>query len=167
MKRLRILTVVAIAFLTSLPVQGSSTNCSYSVEIETTCAQSAATSDHVSVRFGDSEGNLIIVKHLNNPKPLYAAKGGVRRGGYGGFGRCAIDMFEASGQCMSRRVCYLYLKKVGSRQDGGRVVVPVSYMFYFRTFVPENVCYGFDYCHSKGGGFVPHVVSCWFCAPCC
>lgn len=166
MKRMSILTVFAIFFIISMPInamqpnygfQGSKTNCTYSIEIETTCAQSAETTDHVSVRFGDSEGNLIIVKHLNNPKLLYAPKGGLRRRGYGGFGRCAKDMFKASGPCMSQRVCSLYLKRVGSddwrpgrvkvlhQQDGSRVV-PVSYVFYFRTFVPENVWYGFNYC---------------------
>ena len=45
--------------------------------------------------------------------------------------------------------------KVLHTQDGGHVV-PVSYMFYFRTFVPENVWYGFDYCHSNGA-FMPHA----------
>lgn len=175
MKALSILAMATIAFIISLPVdavqptnhgfQGSKPNCTYSIEIETTCAQSAETRDHVSLRFSDSKGDLIIVKHLNNPKLLYAPKGG----GYGGFGRCAIDVFEASGPCMSTRVCSLYVKKVGSddwrpgwmkvlhQQDGGREV-PVSYVFYFRTFVPENVWFGFDYCKSKGG-FVPRVVS--------
>ncbi|XP_050249230.1 embryo-specific protein ATS3B-like [Quercus robur] len=119
---------------------GSQKNCSYSIEIQTTCAPSADTTDHVSVRFSDSLGNLIIVKHLKNPKLLYAPKGGLKKqgGAYSGFERCAIDMFE-----------------VLHTQDGGHVV-PVSYMFYFRTFVPENVWYGFDYCHSNGA-FMPHA----------
>ncbi|KAM2945294.1 hypothetical protein COP2_028225 [Malus domestica] len=34
---------IVIVFITSLPVQGSNTNCSYSVDIEATRAQSAAT----------------------------------------------------------------------------------------------------------------------------
>lgn len=182
MKAISILSISSLVFklfIISLPTnamqptnhgfQGSKPNCTYSIEIETTCAPSAETTDHVSVRFSDFKGDLIIVKHLNNPKLLYAPKGGSKRGGYGGFGRCAIDVFEASGPCMSSRVCSLYLKKVGAdewrpgwvkvlhQQDGGHEE-PVSYVFYFRTFVPENVWYGFDYCHSKGG-FVPHVVS--------
>ena len=88
---------------------GSQKNCSYSIEIQTTCAPSADTTDHVSVRFSDSLGNLIIVKHLKNPKLLYAPKGGLKKqgGAYSGFERCAIDMFEASGPCMSQRVCSL------------------------------------------------------------
>ncbi|PON91516.1 Embryo-specific [Trema orientale] len=149
---------------------GPQRNCSYSIEIETTCAPSAETRDRVSVRFTDAKGNLIIVKHLKNPKLLYAPKNGSkRRGGvYSGFGRCAIDMFEASGLCVSDKVCSLYLKKFGSdewrpgwvkvhQQEGGHVVHD-SYMFYFRTFVPENVWYGFNYCHSKGS-YVPVVDS--------
>ncbi|KAK9282686.1 hypothetical protein L1049_010906 [Liquidambar formosana] len=107
------------------------------------------------------------------PKVVICSKrrfGLKRQGGaYGGFGHCAIDMFEASGACMSQKVCSLYLKRIGSdgwrpgwvkvlhQPDGGQAV-PVSYMFYFRTFVPANVWFGFDYCHSKGG-FIPHVAS--------
>ncbi|XP_059458461.1 embryo-specific protein ATS3B-like [Corylus avellana] len=139
-------------------LQGPHRNCSYSVEIETTCAPSAETADH----------------HLKNPKLIYAPKDGSKQqqggGAYGGFQRCAIDMFEASGACMRQRVCSLYLKKVGSDDwrpgwvkvlhhqdpDDGGDAVPVSYMFYFRTFVPENVWYGFDYCHSRGG-LMPHA----------
>jgi len=161
--------IIFIVFVTIFP-PASGNNCSYSVEIETTCAPSAGTEDHVGVRFSDSLGNLIVVKHLKNPKLVYAPTAGLKKqagGAYGGFQRCAIDVFEASGPCMSRRVCSLYLKKVGSddwrpgwvkvlhRQDGGHAE-PVSYTFYFRTFVPENVWYGFDYCHSRGG-FRPHA----------
>jgi hypothetical protein len=156
---------------TNVTFQGSSSkNCSYSIEIETTCAPSAETKDHISVRFSDSAGNLIIVKHLKNPKLLYAPKGFKKQGGaYGGFERCAIDLFEASGTCMKQSVCSLYLKKVGTddwrpgcvkvlHQESSGALVPVSYVFYFRTFVPENVWYGLDYCHSKEG-FMPHFAT--------
>ncbi|EEF37314.1 conserved hypothetical protein [Ricinus communis] len=145
--------------------------CSYSIEIETTCAPSADTKDHVSARFSDSSGNLIIVKHLKNPKLVYPPNGLRKQGGvYGGFGRCAVDMFEVSGPCMKQSICSLYLKKVGSdnwrpgwvkvlHQEGSNGhLVQVSYMFYFRRFLPENVWYGFDYCHSKEG-FQPHVAT--------
>ncbi|XP_024024746.1 embryo-specific protein ATS3A [Morus notabilis] len=120
----------------------------------------AETRDHVSVRFSDSKGNVVIVKQLKNPKLLYAPKNGSKKrdGAYGGFERCAVDMFESSGPCVSDKVCSLYLKKVGSdewrpgwikvhQQEGGSLV-QISCMFYFRTFVPENVWYGFNYCHS-------------------
>lgn len=114
----------------------------------------------------------MIVKHLKDPKLLYAPKNGKRKqggGAYGGFGRCAIDMFEVSGPCMREKVCSLYLKKVGSdnwrpgwvkvHQQDSNGVVHVSYVFYFRVFVPENVWYGFNYCHSKGNNYMPHVAS--------
>ncbi|XP_059627159.1 embryo-specific protein ATS3A-like [Cornus florida] len=154
--------------ITSIALQG---NRSYSIQIETTCAPAAETTDTISLRFSDSAGDLVIIKHLKNPKLLYAPKGGSRRhgGAYGGFARCAVEMFEVSGARMGGRVCALYLKRFGSdgwrpgwvkvlrRQDNGREV-PVSYMFYFRTFVPGNVWYGFDYCQSRGG-FVPHVAT--------
>ena len=132
--------------LTNQDFLGPQRNCSYSIEIETTCAPSAETRDHISVRFSDAKGNLVIVKHLKNPKLLYAPKNGPKKQGgtYNGFGRWAIDLFEASGPCVSDKVCSLYLKKVGSdawrpgwvkvhQQEGGHVV-QVSYMFYFRTF---------------------------------
>ncbi|KAK7822390.1 embryo-specific protein ats3b [Quercus suber] len=165
MKRTSILLIFIVSITVFSPAFGnkpnnqalleSQKNCSYSIEIQTTCAPSADTTDHVSVRFSDSLGNLITVKHLKNPKLLYAPKGGLKKqgGAYSGFERCAIDMFEASGPCMSQRVPGWV--KVLHTQDGGHVV-PVSYMFYFRTFVPENVWYGFDYCHPNGA-FMPHA----------
>ncbi|KAL5800142.1 hypothetical protein ACOSQ4_033026 [Xanthoceras sorbifolium] len=149
--------------------QISQTNCSYSIQIETTCAPSAETTDHISLRFSDPTGNLIIVKHLKNPKLIYVPKNGVNKPG-GGLQRCSIAMFEASGACMKQSVCALYLKRVGSdgwrpgwvkvfhQEKGGREV-QISYNFYFRRFVPQNVWFGFDYCHSRRGGFVPHVTT--------
>ncbi|KAH9703352.1 Deaminated glutathione amidase /cytosolic [Citrus sinensis] len=43
-------------------------------KIETTCAPSAETTDRISVRFSDSAGDLIIIKHLKDPKLLYGPK---------------------------------------------------------------------------------------------
>lgn len=149
---------------TNLASQISEGNCSYLIQIETTCAPSADTTDHISVRFIDSSGNLIIVKHLRNPKllnsPKYDLKKSAgRENSEFQFKRCSISSFEAKGACMKKSVCALYLKRVGSddwrpgwvkvlhQEDSGRAV-PVSYTFYFRTFLPGNVWYGFDYCHS-------------------
>ncbi|XP_057981087.1 embryo-specific protein ATS3-like [Malania oleifera] len=126
-------------------------NCSYSIEIETTCAPSAETTDHVSARFSDSAGNLVIAKHLTHPKLVVAPKHGLKKPGaaYNGFGRCSIDMFRARGSCMSHWVCSLYLKRIGAdgwrpgwvkvlhQRDSG-LAVPISYTFYFRKFLPEN-----------------------------
>lgn len=77
--------------------------------------------------------------------------------------------FEARGACMKQSVSALYLQRVESdewrpgwakvlHQEESRRPVPVSYTSYFRTFVPENVWYGFDYGHSNIG-FVPHVAT--------
>ncbi|XP_077212872.1 embryo-specific protein ATS3A-like [Tasmannia lanceolata] len=162
----KILLSITIAFLFIFPSTkgGPLPNCTYSIEIETTCAPFAGTTNVVGVRFGDSDGNLILVKHLKDPKLVYDPKDGVKKQGksYGGFERCAIDMFETNGTCLSRWACYLYLKRSGSdewrpgwvkvlrrREDGS--VFPVSYMFYFRIFVPDNVWFGFNYCWSNRG----------------
>ncbi|KAK2633822.1 hypothetical protein Ddye_028614 [Dipteronia dyeriana] len=48
------------------------------VQVETTCAYSAKTTDHISLRFSDTKGNLIILKHLKNPKLIIAPKNGRR-----------------------------------------------------------------------------------------
>ncbi|KAJ6357830.1 hypothetical protein OIU78_005631 [Salix suchowensis] len=88
---------------------------------------------------------------------------------YGGFDRCAIALFEASGRCMKQSVCSLYLKKVGAddwrpgwvkvlHRESSGALLPVSYMLNARTFVPENVRYGLGYCDSKEG-FMPHVAT--------
>ena len=151
-------------------LQASPANCSYSIQIETTCAPSTETKDHISVRFSDKAGNLVIVKHLKNPKLLYAPKGRKNPGGvYNGFQRCVIDMFEACGACMSQIVCSPYLKKFGSdewrpgwvkvlhRWDDG-ILATVSHTFYFRTFVLETIWYGFDYCHSREN-LIPNIPS--------
>ncbi|XP_019052854.1 PREDICTED: uncharacterized protein LOC109114517 [Nelumbo nucifera] len=142
----------------------SQANCTYSIVIETTCAPSADTKGVVGVRFGDSAGNLVVVKHLKNPKSLNAPKEGARKQGgtYRAFERCAVDVFDTSGPCMSRSVCSLYLKQFGAdrwrpgwvkvlhRRDDSRLSL-ASYLFYFRTFVPENVWFGFDYCNPHQG----------------
>ncbi|KAL4189487.1 hypothetical protein AMTRI_Chr08g165610 [Amborella trichopoda] len=139
-------------------------NCSYWVEIETTCAPQADTASIVGVRFGDNNGNHVVTRHLKNPKLVYDPKLGQRKQGavYKGFDRCAIDMFEVQGSCMERAVCYLYLRRMGpdgwrpgwvkvlhNHGLGGADLSPVSGTFYFRTFLPENVWFGFDYCESN------------------
>ncbi|XP_021906449.1 embryo-specific protein ATS3A-like [Carica papaya] len=154
-----IIVIIFIAATIISPLAKANQNCTYLVEIQTSCAPSAETTDHISLRFGDAAGSLITVKHLKNPKLVYDPSHGLKRhgSGYGGFIRCGIDMFEASGECMKQSVCSLYLKRVGSdgwrpgwvklfKQEKEGRAMPVSYMFYFRTFVPANVWYGLNYC---------------------
>lgn len=159
-------TTVSSLAKASKPTSNTQQTCSYSIQIETTCAPSAETTDHISVRFKDAAGNLIIVKELKNPKLVYAPKNGLSY--KNGFQKCGIAMFEAKGPCMKQKVCALFLKRVGSdewrpgwvkvlhQEKGGRAV-QVSYKFYFRTFVPGNVWYGFDYCNPRGDGYIPHL----------
>nr|ABK21987.1 unknown [Picea sitchensis] len=150
---------------TMLPGQQKG-NCSYAVEIETTCAPSAETADQVGVRFGDPLGNHVVAAHLKHPAPVFnPGLGHQKQGGthvqYKAFDRCAIDRFEVEGPCMQRGICYLYLKRVGAddwrpgwakvlckHKDG--LLAPASDMFYFRTFLPSNVWFGFDYCDTDG-----------------
>ncbi|XP_068667772.1 embryo-specific protein ATS3A-like [Aristolochia californica] len=139
----------------------SQRNCSYAIEVETSCTPSAGTTSIIGVRFGDSIENAIVVRHLKNPKLLYSPRRGSKQGSdYNGLEACAIDQFEANGDCMNKRVCSLYVKRLGSdewRPDWIKVVrlrvdgrsSTFSYPFYFRVFVPENVWFGFNYCDSN------------------
>lgn len=154
---------------TMLPGQQKG-SCSYAVEIETTCAPSAETADQVGVRFGDSLGNHVVAAHLKHPEPVFNPRlnptfGHQKQSGshvqYRAFDKCSIDKFEVEGPCMQRGICYLYLKRVGtddwrpgwakvlSKHRNG-VLVAASDMFYFRTFLPSNVWFGFDYCDTDG-----------------
>ncbi|KAG9453744.1 hypothetical protein H6P81_006648 [Aristolochia fimbriata] len=149
----------------------SQPNCSYAIEVETTCTPSAGTNSIIGVRFGDSIENSIIVRHLKNPKLLYSPRRNNRQGSdYSGFEACAIDEFEANGPCMNHRVCSLYVKRLGSDewrpgwikvlslQENAQGTSTSSYPFYFRVFVPENVWFGFNYCDSNRPP-LPEVVS--------
>ncbi|KAL5700547.1 hypothetical protein ACHQM5_025974 [Ranunculus cassubicifolius] len=143
-------------------LQPSNHACSYTIQIETTCATSAGTKDPVGIRFGDSNGNLVIIKNLKNPKMLYGPKLGTRKqwGVYRGFERCAVDMYEVGGVCMSQGVCSLYVKQFGAdgwrpgwvkvlRQEGNGPAKVISDVFYFRRFVPQNVWFGLNYCDTN------------------
>lgn len=149
--------ILILVFLAQNSSSTSQANCSYTIEIQTTCTPNVKTTSPIGIRFSDKDGNLVILKHLKKQGSVC-----------GSFRRWAMDGFDARGPCMSRRVCSLYLKRVGSdewRPGWVKVIqqlesggVQVSYMFYFRVFVPQNVWYGFDYCHSYAG-FIPHVAS--------
>ncbi|KAK9127219.1 hypothetical protein Syun_016016 [Stephania yunnanensis] len=161
-------------FVSSSSSSTSSQNdCSYSIEIETTCAASAGTEDsNIGLRFGDSAKNLVVVKQLRNPKMEYYDRrvGVVKKHRW--FERCEIDMFETSGvRCMDGPVCSLYLKQRGSDKwrpgwvkvlhrsgstSANATYSQVSYVFYYRTFVPKNVWFGFDYCGSRKVSALPH-----------
>ncbi|XP_057988135.1 embryo-specific protein ATS3A isoform X2 [Hevea brasiliensis] len=115
-------------------------SCPYTVTIKTSCSSSSYTRDKISLAFGDSYGNEVYVKRLDDPSS-------------GTFERCSTDTFQINGPC-AYDICYLYLLRSGS--DGwkpesvkiyGRYTKTVN--FYYNTFLPNGVWYGFNLCSDK------------------
>ncbi|KAH7836795.1 hypothetical protein Vadar_005787 [Vaccinium darrowii] len=135
-------------------------NCTYAVTIETTCTKGAETSDHISLRFGDTKSNEILVKHLNHKHvrwvdPLQPqVLDDVPRMP---FQACHVDQFQITGQCVESLICYLYLKLTGDDDwrpgfaqvralDGAHLS---SDYFYFRRYLPRHVWHGSDFCDKE------------------
>jgi len=120
------------------------------------------------VRFGDSDGNHVIAKHLTHAQPVFNPGLGQKHkskqwNNYRPFEKCAIDRFEVEGPCMKKCICNLYFKRVGAderrpgwakvlRKNPNGLVSPASDTFYFRMLLPSNVWFGFDYCDMN----LPH-----------
>ncbi|KDP44152.1 hypothetical protein JCGZ_05619 [Jatropha curcas] len=135
-------------------------NCSYAITIETTCTKGAETSNHISLRFGDTESNDILVHHLNkkhlrslDPLQPQVLDDMPRKP----FQACMVDQFRVTGQCVDSPICYLYLKLSGKDDwrpgfaqirvlEGPRLS---SDYFYFRRFLPRHVWHGFDVCDKE------------------
>ncbi|KAI4354446.1 hypothetical protein L6164_003306 [Bauhinia variegata] len=152
--------------LLAVVVQGESLspqqkkNCSYVITIETSCAWGAETSNHVSLRFGDSNSNDILVRHLNtkpvrkldplNPEVLDDVP---RKP----FQACEVDQFQVTGPCVESPICYLYLKLIGNddwRPGFAQVQMLEgshfsSQYFYFRRYLPRHVWHGSDVCDRE------------------
>ncbi|CAM0879837.1 unnamed protein product [Alopecurus aequalis] len=109
--------------------------CWYTVQIKTSCASPAHTSDTISLAFGDVYKDEV-----------YAASLG---GGGGAFDRCATDTFKIGGPC-GYGVCYLYLRRAGWTPEWVRVYEPTApgtySTFRYGDALPNNVWYGFDRC---------------------
>ncbi|CAK9158439.1 unnamed protein product [Ilex paraguariensis] len=75
-------------------------SCSYTVNVTTSCSSPKRTTDHISLSFGDGDGNQVFVPMLEDPFP-------------GTFDQCSIDTFLVSGPCTSQ-ICYLYLYRIGN-----------------------------------------------------
>ncbi|GFZ20552.1 hypothetical protein Acr_28g0012570 [Actinidia rufa] len=135
-------------------------NCTYAVTIETTCTKGADTSNYVSLRFGDTNSNDILVKHLNSkhlrwvdPLQPQVLDDVPRKP----FQACMVDQFQIRGQCVESPVCYLYLKLTGDDNwRPGFVQVQVlegshlsSNYFYFRRYLPRHVWHGSDLCDKE------------------
>lgn len=143
--------------------QGS---CNYTVLIETSCAEGAGTSGRVSLRFGDASSTDVLVHPLRawHPRAVDGAAPAVlddmpRRP----FRACSTDAFEAAGDCVRSRVCYLFFKHRGEdswRPSRAQVLLHgdarrSSETFYFRRFLPQQVWHGFDACETRMTPFGP------------
>ncbi|CAL5426603.1 unnamed protein product [Camellia sinensis] len=136
-------------------------NCTYVVTIETTCAKGAETSNHVSLRFGDTNSNDILVKHLNSkhvrwldPLEPQVLDDVPRKP----FQACMVNQFQITAQCVESPICYLYLKLTGDddwRPGFAQVQVLEgnshlsSNYFYFRRYLPRHVWHGSDFCDRE------------------
>ncbi|CAA7026900.1 unnamed protein product [Microthlaspi erraticum] len=112
-------------------------SCSYTVIISTSCSSPRYTRDQISLSFGDAYGNQVYAPRLDDP-------------GRRAFEQCSSDTYEINGPC-AHQICYVYLYRSGP--DGwvpGSVKI-FSYgsravTFYYNTFVPESIWYGFNQC---------------------
>ncbi|KAK3012636.1 hypothetical protein RJ639_008592 [Escallonia herrerae] len=155
---LRSVSFIAAAS-TSLPPKEKG-NCTYAVTIETTCTKGAGTSNHVSLRFGDTKSNDILVHHLNSkhvrrvdPLEPQVLDDVPRRP----FQACMVDQFQVTGECVESPICYLYLKLTGHDdwRPGFAQVRAIegphlsSEYFYIRRYLPRHVWHGSDLCDTE------------------
>ena len=130
------------------------------VTVETTCTKEAGTSDHVSLRFGDSSTNDIVVYPLNtrhvrwvDPLDPNVLDDVPRKP----FLPCSVDEFQVDGPCVDTSICYLYLKLTGFddwRPSFAHVQVLDkphldSEYFYFRRYLPQHIWHGYDLCDRE------------------
>ncbi|KAJ8755992.1 hypothetical protein K2173_024537 [Erythroxylum novogranatense] len=115
------------------------TSCSYTVKISTSCFSTRYTRDQISLAFGDAYGNQVYAPRLDDPHTR-------------AFESCSTDTFQINGPC-TYQICYLYLYRYG--YDGwkpktvtvyGHYISPAT--FYYNTFIPNAIWYGFNYCNA-------------------
>ncbi|XP_068500920.1 embryo-specific protein ATS3B-like [Phaseolus vulgaris] len=109
--------------------------CSYVVNVETSCSSSFYARGKIDVLFGDAIGNEVYVPQLHGP-----------------FEDCTMNIYDIYGALCSTQICRLHIYWSG---DGGLILEKVSIhsnyydpvTFYYHTYIPEGGFYGFDYCH--------------------
>ncbi|KAI9074756.1 hypothetical protein K1719_043288 [Acacia pycnantha] len=114
-------------------------NCSYLINIYTSCYSPRRTRDHISLAFGDKYGNQVYVPRLDEfPSATLA--------------RCEIEVVHVTGPCTSQ-ICYMYIYRSGG--DGWKphdITVsgnfPESAYFFLHTLIPNHAWYGFNYCNT-------------------
>ncbi|KAI4379287.1 hypothetical protein MLD38_005605 [Melastoma candidum] len=115
----------------------NSGSCSYTVSVTTSCSSPVYTRDEISLAFGDAYGNQVYVPRIDDPASRT-------------FERCSTDEFEIYGPC-TYQVCYMYFYRSGYDGWLPETVTIYGYYtrsitFYYDTFVPYGVWFGFDYC---------------------
>ncbi|KAM1148927.1 hypothetical protein ACFX2I_029495 [Malus domestica] len=157
-----VLLIALLAGGESLAPRINKENCTYVVTIETTCTKGAQTSNHIRLRFGDTNSNDIVVHHLNSkhirrvdPIEPDVLDDVPRKP----FQACVVDEFQVKGQCVDSPVCYLYLKLSGTDDwrpgfaqvhvlEGSHSHLSSNY-FYFRRYLPRHVWHGLDMCDKE------------------
>lgn len=114
-------------------------SCTYTVVFTTSCSSPSYTRDRISLAFGDAYGSQVYASRLDDPSS-------------GAFEACSTDTYDISGSC-TYDVCYLYVYRSG--YDGWKLKSVEVYgyhrrsvSFYYNTFIPSDVWYGFDYCNG-------------------
>ncbi|XAR50558.1 hypothetical protein NMG60_11004913 [Bertholletia excelsa] len=114
-------------------------SCTYTVTFTTSCSSPSYTRDRISLVFGDAYGNEVYAPRLDDPSS-------------GAFEACSVDTYEITGPC-TYDICYLYVYRSG--YDGWKLNTVQVYgyntraiTFYYNTFIPDDVWYGFDYCNA-------------------
>lgn len=123
-------------------------SCSYTVVITTSCSSSKYTRDQISIAFGDAYGNQIYAPRLDDPST-------------DAFESCSSDTFEIRGPC-AYQICYVYLYRTGP--DGWKPESVKIYgansravSFYYNTFIPSDIWYGFNLCRSASSAHQQRV----------
>ncbi|WOH09856.1 hypothetical protein DCAR_0729316 [Daucus carota subsp. sativus] len=135
--------------LSSFKINTTSKNdrsCSYTVRITTSCSSPVYTRDQISLSFGDAYGNQVYAPRLDDPSTRT-------------FERCSADTFTVYGPC-TYPICYLYLYRRG--YDGWmpeyvRVYGSSTVTFYYKTYIPSDLWYGFNYCNGVTSSATPAV----------
>ncbi|KAK3016684.1 hypothetical protein RJ639_007089, partial [Escallonia herrerae] len=128
-------------------------SCSFSVSITTSCSSTRFTRDQISLAFGDAYGNQVYAPRLDDPSTRT-------------FEHCSVDTFEIYGPC-TYQICYLYLYRNG--YDGWKPESVQVYgyntraiTFYYNTFIPRDVWYGFNYCSGDAAASAPTLKVKWW-----
>ncbi|XP_010555316.1 PREDICTED: uncharacterized protein LOC104824839 [Tarenaya hassleriana] len=134
-------------------IQKVEEKCPYTVIVKTSCVSPDSTRDHISLAFGDDDGNQVYAPRLDEGET---------------FDKCSTKTFQIKGQCLNE-ICFAYIYRTGP--DGW---VPENVEIYSedekavrfdfdRTSVPENTWFGKNQCNNTRPQpppyFPPHTPS--------